>query len=68
MSLKVLIVRVIRFLRIIFKMEKPIKIDIPNKYAELTKEINSDELLEGFLGFGLFAEKLPDFLTSEPFL
>ncbi len=67
MSLKVLIVRVIRFLRIIFKMEKPIKIDIPNKYAELTKEINSDELLEGFLGFGLFAEKLPDFLTSEPF-
>ncbi len=48
-------------------MEKKIKVKIPNKYAESTKEINSNEILEGFLGFGLFADKIPDFLTSEPF-
>lgn len=48
-------------------MGKKIKVKIPNKYAELTKEINSDEILEGFLGFGLFADKIPDFLTSESF-
>ena len=50
-----------------FNMGKKIKVKIPNKYAELTKEINSDEILEGFLGFGLFADKIPNFLTSESF-
>lgn len=30
-------------------------------------DISSDELLEGLLGYGLFADKLPDVFTSEPF-
>ena len=32
------------------------------------KEISADELLDGLLGFGLFAEKIPPFLTAENFL
>ncbi|WP_430816559.1 RNA-directed DNA polymerase [Carboxylicivirga sp. RSCT41] len=44
-----------------------IRITRPNKYVNLTKEISSEELLKGLLGFGLFADKLPDFLTNEPF-
>ncbi len=44
-----------------------IRVPRPNKYADLTNEIDSDDLLEGLLGFGLFAEKLPNFLTSKPF-
>lgn len=49
-------------------MSAKVKVLRPNKYAELTKEIDSDDILEGLLGFGLFTEKLPDFLTSKPFL
>ena len=45
----------------------PIKIPRPNKYADLTNEIDADDLLEGLLGYGLFADKIPDFLTSKPF-
>ncbi len=48
-------------------MGKKLKVKIPNQYAALTKEINSDEILEGFLAYGLFADKIPDFLTSELF-
>jgi reverse transcriptase-like protein len=48
-------------------MKKPLKVHVPNKYETLTKEINSDDILKGFLGHGLFASKLPDFLTSESF-
>ena len=32
------------------------------------QEITKDNLYEGFLGYGLFAEKLPPFLSSESFL
>jgi len=67
MNLKAIINIIIRIFKKIFKMNKKIKIQTPNKYAELMKEINSDEILEGFLGYGLFADKLPDFLSSETF-
>jgi len=37
-------------------------------YHELLNEISSDELFNGLLGYGLFAEKIPPFLTAENFL
>lgn len=59
--------RLIDFLKRLFKMKKNIRIKIPNKYAELAKEISKEDILKGFLGFGLFPEKIPGFLTSEAF-
>jgi hypothetical protein len=42
---------------------------MPKKsYYELLNEISSHELLDGLLGYGLFAEKIPPFLTAENFL
>ncbi len=42
---------------------------MPKKtYYELLNEISSDELFEGLLGYGLFADKIPPFLTAEHFL
>lgn len=42
---------------------------MPKKsYYELLKEISADELFDGLLGYGLFAEKIPPFLTAENFL
>ncbi|UOD35714.1 RNA-directed DNA polymerase [Deferribacteraceae bacterium V6Fe1] len=37
------------------------------KYHEYMNEISSDELLEGLIGHGLFADKLPPIFTSENF-
>lgn len=37
-------------------------------YYDNLKEISEDELFDGLLGYGLFAEKLPPFLTGELFL
>lgn len=37
------------------------------KYTDFMDEISSDELYEGFLAYGFFAEKLPPVLTSIPF-
>jgi len=37
-------------------------------YFDCLNEITSDELFDGLLGHGLFADKLPPFLTSECFL
>jgi hypothetical protein len=37
------------------------------KYWEVLKEISSEKLFEGFLGYGLFSEKFPPFLNSESF-
>ncbi len=37
------------------------------KYYEFMKEITDEELYEGLLGFGMFSDKLPPFLTSKPF-
>ena len=37
-------------------------------YIENLTEINKDELFEGLLGYGLFSDKIPPFLTSENFL
>lgn len=37
-------------------------------YYELLNEITSEELFDGLLGYGLFAEKIPPFLTAENFL
>jgi hypothetical protein len=37
-------------------------------YYELLNEISQDELLDGLLGYGLFAEKIPPVLTAEIFL
>lgn len=36
-------------------------------YLELHEDIDKAGLFKGFLGFGLFAEKIPNFLTSESF-
>ena len=38
------------------------------KYSEYMDEITAEELFDRFLGYGLFAEKLPSFLTSKKFL
>ena len=37
------------------------------KYTEFMDEISSDELYEGLLVYGLFAEKLPPVFTAVPF-
>lgn len=37
-------------------------------YYELLSEISSSELFDGLLGYGLFAEKIPPFLSAENFL
>ncbi len=37
-------------------------------YIECLREISSDELYDGLLGYGMFAEKLPPIFTSEAFL
>ncbi len=36
-------------------------------YCEFMDEITSDELYEGLLGYGMFADKLPPIFTSEKF-
>lgn len=38
------------------------------KYIDYKTEISNEELYDGLVGFGLFAEKIPNFLTSEVFL
>lgn len=38
------------------------------KYIDYKNEISDSELYDGLVGFGLFAEKIPNFLTSEDFL
>ena len=37
-------------------------------YYNLLSEISSEELFDGLLGHGLFADKIPPFLSSESFL
>ncbi len=37
-------------------------------YAQYSDDISSEEFYDGMVGFGLFAEKIPSFLTSENFL
>ena len=37
------------------------------KYSEFIEEITADELYEGLLGYGMFANKLPPIFTSESF-
>ena len=37
------------------------------KYADFMDEISSDELYEGLLAYGFFAEKLPPVFTAVPF-
>ncbi|EAK0807044.1 hypothetical protein A0X79_07895 [Campylobacter coli] len=36
-------------------------------YYECLKELSKEELYEGLLGHGMFAERIPNFLTSEKF-
>ena len=38
------------------------------KYIEYKNEISDSDLYEGLVGYGLFAEKIPNFLTSVEFL
>ncbi|MGV4412797.1 RNA-directed DNA polymerase [Chryseobacterium sp. T1] len=38
------------------------------KYIDYNNEISKDELYDGLVGHGLFAEKIPNFLTSVDFL
>ena len=40
----------------------------PRYYPDFMREISSEELYEGLLGWGLFADKLPPMFTSEPFM
>lgn len=37
------------------------------RYSDFIKEISSDELYEGLLGFGMFSEKIPPMFTSKSF-
>ena len=37
------------------------------KYCDYLEEISADELYEGLLGYGMFANKLPPIFTSVPF-
>lgn len=39
-----------------------------NRYTYYTDEISANELYDGLVGYGLFAEKIPNFLTSKDFL
>ena len=39
-----------------------------NKYTDYSDEISPNELFDGLMGYGLFAEKIPSFLTSAGFL
>jgi len=41
---------------------------VKKNYIENLKEITKEELFDGLLGYGMFAEKIPLFLTSENFL
>ena len=38
------------------------------KYCDFIDEISADDLYEGLLGYGMFANKLPPVFTSVPFL
>ena len=38
------------------------------KYIEYKNEISDTDLYDGLVGYGLFAEKIPNFLTSVDFL
>lgn len=38
------------------------------KYTDFMDELSSDELYEGLLAYGFFAEKLPPVFTAVPFL
>jgi hypothetical protein len=49
-------------------IEVPASISTKKTYYQLLSEISSDELFDGLLGYGLFADKIPPFLTSENFL
>lgn len=45
-----------------------IELFIMKKYSDYSDEILETELYDGLVGFGMFAEKIPNFLTSEDFL
>lgn len=38
------------------------------KYIDYYRDISASDLYDGLIGYGLFAEKIPNFLTSKPFL
>ena len=40
----------------------------PRNYIDFMDEISAEDLYEGLLGRGLFADKLPPMFTSEPFM
>ena len=48
-------------------MDAKINLPMEKKYTEYLEEISSDELYEGLLGHGMFANKLPPIFTSVPF-
>jgi len=37
------------------------------KYIDYKNEISQTDLFDGLVGFGLFADKIPNFLTSNDF-
>ncbi|MFI8606277.1 RNA-directed DNA polymerase [Cellulophaga baltica] len=39
-----------------------------NKYSDYTNEISSSEIYDRLIGCGMFAEKIPDFISSSEFL
>lgn len=45
-----------------------IDVNIKKSYSDNLDELDKEELFDGLLGYGLFAEKIPPFLSSESFL
>ena len=41
---------------------------VKKTYSDYMNELTKEELLEGLLGYGLFADKIPPFISSESFL
>ena len=47
--------------------ESEVNTPVDKKYTDFMDEISSDELYEGLLAYGFFAEKLPPVFTAVPF-
>ncbi|MBL0687074.1 MAG: RNA-directed DNA polymerase [Sulfurospirillum sp.] len=50
------------------KIRQSCKLKGKKSYSDNLDELGEEELFDGLLGYGLFAEKIPPFLSSEKFL
>ena len=46
---------------------RKVETSVDKKYTEFMDEISAEELYEGLLAYGFFAEKIPPVFTAEPF-